>query len=376
MNRNRLSIAVMGSGMAGAAAAHELAREGHAVHVFDKARGPGGRLATRRVEWVDRQGQARMTPLDHGAWGFTASDPAFQAWVDRALGMGWLAEWKPKLAPGSQPLKGGSLAYVSAPDMPALCRHLLEGVGLSVSFAVDGLHRGLQGWQLQAGGVRHDTSFDAVLLALPPPQAAPLLNPHRPDWASEASSVLMEPCWTLMGMAHDAAPDSAWDLAQPPSGPLAWVLRNDARPGRASVRGQAHWVAHARPDWSREHLEQPPAWVQQQLQAALAACVGRPIDWLHGKVHRWRYALPPTDAPASAAPFWWDPDQGLGVCGDFLGGRGVEGAWLSAQALSAALLQSARGAPLPGSATRQRGPLRNANKPSLISLHFQTRNTP
>jgi deoxyribodipyrimidine photo-lyase len=41
--------------------------------------------------------------------------------------------------------------------------------------------------------------------------------------------------------------------------------------------------------------------------------------------------------PASSEPVghcWWCPDQGLGVCGDFLGGHGVEGAWLSGQALA------------------------------------------
>jgi predicted NAD/FAD-dependent oxidoreductase len=39
----------------------------------------------------------------------------------------------------------------------------------------------------------------------------------------------------------------------------------------------------------------------------------------------------PTDAPTD--PCWWDAAQGLGVCGDFFTGSGVEGAWLSGQAL-------------------------------------------
>jgi predicted NAD/FAD-dependent oxidoreductase len=142
-----------------------------------------------------------------------------------------------------------------------------------------------------------------------------------------------------MGIADDPQPESGWDLVRPPSGPLAWVLRNEGRPGRAAVPGQAHWVAHARTGWSRRHLEQPAAWVQQQMQAALAERVGRPVDWHHCTVHRWRYALPQAHGTAPAASFWWDTAQGLGVCGDFLGGSGVEGAWLSAQALSAALLQ-------------------------------------
>jgi len=327
--------------MAGATVAHALARDGHSVHVFDKARAPGGRLATRRVEWVDRQGHAATTRLDHGALGFTACSPAFQAFVDLALRAGWLSEWRPRLERGSAPLEDGTTLYVPVPHMPALSRHLLDGVPMSLSFAVDSLKRGPLGWQVEAGGVCHASTFDAVVLALPPAQAAPLLNPHRLDWARHASTALMQPSWTLMGIADDPEPKSGWDLARPASGPLAWVLRNDARPGRPAVPGQAHWVAHARTGWSRRHLEEPAAWVQQQLQAALAECVGRPVDWRHCTVHRWRYALPQAHGTAPAPSFWWDAAQGLGVCGDFLGGCGVEGAWLSAQALSAALLRPA-----------------------------------
>ena len=171
-----------------------------------------------------------------------------------------------------------------------------------------------------------------------------MLNPHRLDWARHAATALMQPCWTLMGIADNPGPDSGWDLARPPSGPLAWVLRNDARPARASVPGQAHWVAHARTGWSRRHLEQPAAWVQQQMQAALAECVGRPVDWYHCTVHRWRYALPPAHGTAPGASAWWDAAQGLGVCGDFLGRsgvEGVEGAWRSAQSLCATMRRGA-----------------------------------
>ena len=288
---DRESVAVVGGGIAGATIARSLVLAGHAVHVFDKARGPGGRLATRRVDWVDHNRHARTTRL--------------------------------------------------APDMPALCRHLLDGTAATWSFAVDGLYNGPLGWRVQAGGVRHALKFDSVVLALPPAQAAPLLSPHRLDWARLASVVPMQPCWTLMGIADDSESALGWDLARPPTGALAWALRNDARPGRASVPGQAHWVAHARTGWSRRQLEEPAAWVQEQMQAALDECVGRPVDWHHCAVHRWRYALPQAHGAAPAASFWWDAVQGLGVCGDFLGGCGVEGAWLSAQSLSAALLQRA-----------------------------------
>ena len=85
--------------------------------------------------------------------------------------------------------------------------------------------------------------------------------------------------------------------------------------------------------------KQPTEWVQQQMHAALVDCLGRPIDWHPCAVHRSRYALPQAQKIAAAESFWWDAAQSLGVCGDFLGGSGAEGAWLSAQSLSAAMLQ-------------------------------------
>lgn len=340
------TVAVIGAGIAGATCARELARAGHLVQVFDKSRGPGGRLATRRIEWVDRDGLVCTTRLDHGAVGITPRSPAFRDFVDEAVHAGLLAEWSPVLADGGLPLEDGPPLFVPVPDMPALCRHLLEGVAATWSCAVDRLHPGPMGWQVEAAGVRHAASFDAVVLALPPAQAAPLLGPHRPDWARHAALAPMQPCWTLMGVelvaSHGAGSAPGWDLCRPSTGPLAWVLRNDTRPGRAPVPGQAHWVAHARSGWSRRQLDETPAGVQEQLQAALADTLGRPIDWLHGAVHRWRYALPQAQPAEPAQACWWDAAQRLGVCGDFLGGAGVEGAWSSARSLSVALLHDSR----------------------------------
>jgi predicted NAD/FAD-dependent oxidoreductase len=334
---SEFKVAVIGAGIAGATCARALAVAGVSVHVVDKSRGAGGRLSTRRLEWLDPQGQRRIAKLDHGAPAFAVSDPAFVQFLATAAPPGALGQWTPVLAPGSRPLHDAGPLWLPAPDMPSLCRALLRDIPATWSFAVDRLRQGPPGWQIEAAGSALRGHFDAVVLALPPAQAAPLLQPHRRDWAQRASIALMQPCWTLMGVARRTVRDLQWDVVRPEQGPLAWVMRNDARPGREPSADDAHWVAHARAGWSRQHLEQSADWVQRQMQSAMQACLGEPIEWRHAAVHRWRYAMPQPSGAASVHPCWWDGDRGLGVCGDFLGGTGVEGAWQSAQALIEAL---------------------------------------
>ena len=44
-----MRIAIIGAGMAGLAVGTRLKRSGHDVHLFDKGRGAGGRMASRRI---------------------------------------------------------------------------------------------------------------------------------------------------------------------------------------------------------------------------------------------------------------------------------------------------------------------------------------
>lgn len=339
-------VAVVGAGLAGAACARALAEAGHHVTVLDKARGPGGRLATRRVEWFDAQGQAHVCGLDHGTPWFDARSAAMRQFVDAALAAGWLATWQPRIVGGRS---GGAVPvsphYVAVPTMPTLCQRLLDAPALTRLWqhtvtAIKPAEAGRAGWQVSCAGERLPMVFDAVMLAMPPAQAAVLLRPWRVDWAERAEATPMSPCWTLLGVSEALGRPADWDMALPDSGPLARIVQHRARPGRAMAPAdQAHWVAHARVQWSQAHLEHSPAGVQAQLQEALAQVLGQPLRWHHVTVHRWRYALTQPDPARDLPACWWDATQGLGVCGDFLGGYGVEGAWLSGQALAASVLE-------------------------------------
>ncbi|MYM72817.1 hypothetical protein GTP56_11465, partial [Duganella sp. FT134W] len=244
--------------------------------------------------------------------------------------------WRPR-DPAGRTAAGEDTLWVPAPDMPALCRALLKDLPVHTQVQIDALHRDAAGWRLESGGATVAREFGAVVLAIPPAQAAALLQALQPSWAQQALTLPMLPDWTLMGLASAAGDRSDWQLACPSDGVLASIIRNHSKPGRVPVAGMAHWVAHATADWSARHLETPAAVVQDALQQALARWFGQAPDWRYVTVHRWRYAVAPAGARSGAGDCWWDAQAGLGICGDAWGGGGVEGAWGSARALAAAI---------------------------------------
>lgn len=332
MTASRARVAVIGAGMAGATCARELSDAGVDVHLFEKSRGVGGRMATRRIRWRDAAQRDHEVAFDHGAPGFPVRSAAFARFVDQQAESGALVRWLPRMAPGSLVPFDGCDSWTGSHRMPAVCSRLLDGLHVTLGGAIDTIRRGPAGWSLERLGETLGRGFAHVVLAMPPLQAAALLAPHRRDWATRAREQRMLPCWTLMGLSAEPAA-AEWDSAWPVNGPLGWIVRNDRKPGRRSDDGAAHWVAHASARWSERHLEARDDEVQAALLLAMDEFLGQRLQWRFSQVHRWRYAAVARRASFAQEPFWYDDDLGLGVCGDYLGGAGVEGAWMSGHAL-------------------------------------------
>jgi predicted NAD/FAD-dependent oxidoreductase len=333
MTRSEPRVAVIGAGMAGATCARRLHDAGADVHVFEKSRGVGGRMATRRVCWLDADGREHEIAFDHGAPGFSVNSAAFAKFIEAHVQSGEVIRWAPAMAPGSFVPLDGYESWIATPRMPDLCRALTEGLPVIHGRTVDALFGGPGAWRVECRGETLGRDFTHVVLAMPPLQAAALLNPHRPDWAQLGRQRPMLPCWTLIGSMAPAAGLPDWDVAWPLSGPLAWVIRNDRKPGRTATDGGAHWVVHANARWSQTHLEMPEDQVHAMLVSALADFLDRTPAWRFSSVHRWRYASVARLDASGLQQFWFDARLGLGVCEDYLGGAGVEGAWHSGDAL-------------------------------------------
>jgi predicted NAD/FAD-dependent oxidoreductase len=159
-----------------------------------------------------------------------------------------------------------------------------------------------------------------------------LLGDHA--FAAEAGSISMQPCWAVLA-AFDRRIEAEWDGAFVLNSPLAWVARNSSKPGRAA--SPDCWVLHATPDWSVARLN----ITRDQVMTALLGEFTRitsapPPPTIHLDAHRWLFAATPLSLDRLSL---WDAGTGLAVCGDWLAGGRVEGAFRSGVAAAGCILR-------------------------------------
>jgi predicted NAD/FAD-dependent oxidoreductase len=345
------SVAIVGAGMAGASAAAALHKAGLAVTLFEKSRGPSGRMSTRRTDsWQ----------ADHGAQYFTAESPDFQEEVKLWCNKGWAALWEGRIARlsfnssadwGAKSLPNKQLPfeptrpkprYVGSPRMTAIAAGLVEPVNLVTQTTISGAVRHENQWRLHCK--EHGElpqSFDMLVWAIPQPQLQPFEKLFPAEWNQAINNCQFAPCWAVMAgydrplkLPFDGLfVGSPEDQAQGHS-PLAWVARTLSKPGRT---GEETWTLHASHAFTRDHLQATPEDMADHLTQAFSQLGAPQPTW--ALAHRWLYAL--AESKSALRPVClWDTPTGLGICGDWLADGRVEGAWQSGTSLARQVLQS------------------------------------
>lgn len=344
--------AIVGAGIAGITAARTLAQAGWQVTVFEKCPSAGGRMATRRTAFGG---------FDHGAQFFTVRDARFRLALDATQAP--VAPWNVSLVRVLDDLGRHVAAapparetrWVAYPGMSALvtawAEPLAEGTAGSCRWACRVVRLEPDAiaptrWQLRVEGTEDAPAvhggFDAVLLAVPAPQAAALLRASglAPDWQARLTrEVVIAPCWTLMAAWPQAMQPGLeglgprWHAARSDHHRIAWVARESSKPAHDPVE---RWVVQASPAWSTEHLEDDPERITAKLLKGFAEITGIRATPAYAAVHRWRYAQ---TQRALGEACLWDAARGLGLCGDWCLGHRVESAFLSGLELALAVLE-------------------------------------
>ncbi|MBX2820986.1 MAG: FAD-dependent oxidoreductase [Rhodothermaceae bacterium] len=312
-----MRVAIIGAGVAGLAAARSLQNNGINVTLFDKSRGPGGRMATRRIDDL---------AFDHGAQYFTVRDDRFRRQVHLWLQEGIVKEWRGSIGSvknGTVQKKSVStVRYVGAPRMSAITRSMSARLDIKFKTRIIDSHFDGSHWEITDENQMTYGSYDALVITTPPTQALPFLD-QSPALKREIECIIMQPCWAVMASFNRPLPLSSDGLFVEDS-PLSWICRNNSKPGRPESES---WVLHGSPEWSSDHLEKKPDEILPLLLTAFFEATGlKSVKPDFAKAHRWRYAL--AENPLTQE-YFWDEENRLAVCGDWCNGSRIEGAYLS-----------------------------------------------
>lgn len=323
------SIAIIGAGCSGLAAALTLRDAGFQVTLFEKSAHPGGRAATR---------QQQGFIFDHGAQYIKKGAPASVNLITQRF-------QSPDLLDISKPvwtfdaanhIQEGDPAQNAEPKwsyqqgLVTLAQLMAQSLDIHYNTRIARLKSTPQGWQLFTDSGQDFSYFTYVLVTLPAPQARELLD--KSDFDSElkqgTSTHLAQATYNPLlsvALGYQPRPRSRpyyalvnTDKAHPISW-LAW--EHEKSPAR--VPDQAGLlIAQMAPQYSHDHWQTPDALLIKDVAQLVSTLIDEQLPTpIFSDVQHWRYALPTSKADSQLI------NQqallaNLAFCGDsFVGGR-------------------------------------------------------
>ena len=311
------SVAVIGGGLSGLMTARTLADHGLNVTVLDRGRRVGGRASTKTLD---------SGRFDHGTPWLVFEDerlaPYAHAWTQQGL----LRPWSLDRAQYDEDSPGGRVVatwevLVPVPGVSAVCEHLAADLAVEHSTKVEDVCVTAGGVTLTIDG--EERRFDAAAIAMPPEQAARLVDDFELPADSKPQHVAMA--------TFDGGLRTAGDWIDFGGHTLVSAIHESAKPGRKAAE---RWVITSDSHWSATRLDDDPDAIAKLLVEEFLATVqpGGGVSPTHVSGHRWTFARADVEDHAGRRRGQQTdpPDRGpLVFAGDWQYGNKAEAALLS-----------------------------------------------
>ena len=346
-----LEIAIVGAGISGITCAQQLQATGRTgIAIFEKSRGVGGRLTTRRMFG---------TCVDRGTCYISPKGEAFRRLFDRLIADNIVETWTDTthtLTANGDLLTNPDIysRYVAPGGMNQIAKYLAKDLDIrfgqrAISIQPDG-----NLWRLTLDGTEPtEILAQTVILAIPAPQAVDLLTPLANilpvEFLDNLRAVQFYPSIAVAsGYTHIQLAD--WEAAYPQvksvtcsDDPiLTWLgLDSSKRKQPASPT----FVLQSTANFAAQYPNPEDTTIASL--AMLEHASERFLPWFRDyqwqEPHLWRYAIAKSPQPSSLKPRSSDlylsiqSPIPLFCMGDWCRGRKVEDAFLSGLAVSKAL---------------------------------------
>jgi len=318
---------IIGAGISGLIAAQHLSHHGQSVLVIDKARGVGGRMATRRKD---------DAVWDHGAQYIRFHNPENFAdlplWTEKAL-QPWFEQMN-----SPEGLHGETATrWKCEKGMTSFPKLLAEGLPLHLSTRIATLEQHDDFWRLQSE-TGDQFNVKKLLITAPGPQTVALLETLsnvNTTALNRIKTIQYDPCLALLVRLKTLSSlPSPGALKLKDNPVLSWLADNQQK----GISPVPSVTLHASPEWSGAQFDADEDSITQAMLDAAKPYLGEQAEFLSTQLMRWRYSQP-TPVNQDDEPFCVvQNNPALVIAGDGLGGPNVEGAMRSGLAAAKWLL--------------------------------------
>ena len=312
-------IAIIGAGLSGLVAARQLGNMAN-VTIFEKSKGVGGRIATRR---------SGPYSFDHGAQFFTPKTKLFKEFLKPIILEGHVKRWDGAFAEiinkkiiFKRKWDASPPHYVGVPSMNSFAKQLSMGADIRQNTLVNSVTRKDKRWQISDANEKLLGEYDWVIVSTPPDQALQLL-PQFPTLCGELVTRKMQSCFSIM-LGFDSDLSLPFDAAVPLGEDISWISVNSSKPDR----GQAYCLLiHSTNDWADQHFANDRNAVLEHLLEETSNILDRDLNSAsHRAIHGWRFANIDRQEGES---YFLDVIHNLVLCGDWCIKGRIEAAFTS-----------------------------------------------
>jgi predicted NAD/FAD-dependent oxidoreductase len=315
-----IDFCVLGSGIAGSTIANLLSKK-YSVHVFDKARGPGGRSSNKRFK--------HDLSFDHGVQYISPKSKPFIKYIHKLYKNKILKSWDDNHLDFTFEKKPFSKKYIGRKANNDLVKYNLKNIKQSFASPIEKIDFKKYFWEITLKN-KSKHQFKSLIITCPFPQLKKLAKNFL-DKNVLKLKVQMQPNITVM-LALKNQKNLPISSIKFNDDILAWAANENSKKRFKSNINL--WTLQATLKWSKKTINKykTDKSIMNQLITRFIKLTGfEKNKIIFKKIHGWKYSYNYKKTPYLSI---WNKKINLGVCGDWLNGPKVENAWLSANDLA------------------------------------------
>ena len=315
-----IDFCILGSGVSGSTIANLLSKK-YSVHVFDKARGPGGRSSNKRFK--------DNLSFDHGVQYISPKSKVFTKYIQKLYKNKTLKSWDENHLDFSFEKKSSSNKYIGKKANNDLVKYNLKNIKQSFASPIDKIYFNKYFWEITLKD-KSKHQFKSLIITCPFPQLKKLAKNYL-DKKVLKLKVTMQPNITVM-IAFKKQKNLPISSIKFNDDMLAWAANENSKKRFKSNINL--WTLQATLRWSKKTINKykNDKSVMNQLITRFIQLTGfKKNKIIFKKIHGWKYSYNYEKTPYLSI---WNKKINLGICGDWLSGPKVENAWLSANNLA------------------------------------------